>query len=104
MKLNTEKKALWGIAMTEYLIILSVIAVAAILIVSLFGEQIKNAFSSNTAALAGESVANLSVANSSAATADNMGTFNNSAGGNSSGGDPSAGGGGCIICPPKAEK
>ena len=56
MKIVTLKKGLRGIAMTEYLIILAVVAVAAILIVGLFGQQIKNVFSENTAALAGSSM------------------------------------------------
>lgn len=33
-----------GIAMTEYLIILAVVAIAAITVVSLFGKQIKTVF------------------------------------------------------------
>jgi Flp pilus assembly pilin Flp len=84
MKIVTLKKGLRGIAMTEYLIILAVVAVAAILIVGLFGQQIKNVFTENTSALAGQS------AGSTAATAtagsskdndaqDNMGSFDKNA-------------------------
>jgi Flp pilus assembly pilin Flp len=83
MKIVTQKRALSGIAMTEYLIILAVVAVAAILIVGLFGQQIKNVFSENTSALAGQttgqSEASTIAASASGAAAsgqDNMGTFN----------------------------
>lgn len=69
--------------MTEYLIILAVVAVAAILIVGLFGQQIKNVFSENTSALAGNTTgqSEATAIASSASTAatsgqDNMGTFN----------------------------
>jgi Flp pilus assembly pilin Flp len=84
MKIATLKKGLRGIAMTEYLIILAVVAVAAILIVGLFGQQIKNVFSENTSALAGTSMGNSAVAaTASSSTAndsqDNMGTFENNA-------------------------
>jgi pilus assembly protein Flp/PilA len=84
MKIVTLKKGLRGIAMTEYLIILAVVAVAAILIVGLFGQQIKNVFSENTAALAGTSMGS-SAAGSTAGSSkgndsqDNMGTFENNA-------------------------
>jgi Flp pilus assembly pilin Flp len=84
MKIVTLKKGLRGIAMTEYLIILAVVAVAAILIVGLFGQQIKNVFTENTSALAGQSMGN-SAATATAGSAssndsqDNMGTFNNNA-------------------------
>ena len=84
MKIVTLKRDLRGIAMTEYLIILAVVAVAAILIVGLFGQQIKNVFSENTAALAGSSMGSTAV-NSTAKNSggadkqDNMGTFDSSA-------------------------
>ena len=84
MKIVTHKRGLPGIAMTEYLIILAVVAVAAILIVGLFGAQIKNVFSENTAALAGkttgQSVATAIAGSASGAVKqDNMGTFNSTA-------------------------
>jgi Flp pilus assembly pilin Flp len=84
MKIVTLKRGLRGIAMTEYLIILAVVAVAAILIVGLFGQQIKNVFTENTSALAGQSMGS-SAATSTAGSAakndsqDNMGSFNNNA-------------------------
>ena len=43
-----------GIAMTEYLIILAIIAVSAIAVVGLFGQQIKSAFIRNSARMRGE--------------------------------------------------
>ena len=49
VKVNKAK----GIAMTEYLIILAVVAIAAITITALFGKQIKAVFSNSTAALQG---------------------------------------------------
>ena len=42
-----------AIAMTEYLIILAVVAIAAIVIVGIFGTQIKNVFSKSTSAMSG---------------------------------------------------
>jgi pilus assembly protein Flp/PilA len=84
MKIVTLKRGLRGIAMTEYLIILAVVAVAAILVVGLFGQQIKNVFTENTAALAGSSMGS-SAAGSTASSSggkdsqDNMGTFENNA-------------------------
>lgn len=70
--------------MTEYLIILAVVAVAAILIVGLFGQQIKNVFSENTAALAGSSMGTSAVSGTASSSTgndkqDNMGTFNSNA-------------------------
>jgi Flp pilus assembly pilin Flp len=84
MKIVTLKKGLRGIAMTEYLIILAVVAVAAILIVGLFGQQIKNVFSENTAALAGSSMGTSAVSGTAGSSTsndkqDNMGTFNSNA-------------------------
>jgi len=84
MKIVTLKKGLRGIAMTEYLIILAVVAVAAILIVGLFGQQIKNVFTENTSALAGSSMGS-SAASATASSAgksdsqDNMGSFDKNA-------------------------
>jgi Flp pilus assembly pilin Flp len=78
--INSQKTDRRGIAMTEYLIILAVVAVAAILVVGLFGQQIKNTFSRNTAAMAGDTQGNATAktteANSQAASSqDNMGQF-----------------------------
>ena len=65
-----------GIAMTEYLIILAIVAVAAILVVSVFGKQIKSAFTANTAAMGGEtSVANSNQGKAANNVADNMKSF-----------------------------
>ena len=70
--------------MTEYLIILAVVAVAAILIVGLFGAQIKNVFSENTAALAGQNTGQstaTAIAGSASANVkqNDMGNFNSTA-------------------------
>jgi len=53
MKLSMWKAGRKGIAMTEYLIILAVVAIAAIVIVGLFGQQIKNVFSKSGNAMGG---------------------------------------------------
>ena len=79
MKLSGIKKSRWGIAMTEYLIILGIVAIAAIAIVGLFGKQIKQAFTSSTGAMAGTSVKNTDVHSSAAVVRDNMGTFTSKA-------------------------
>jgi Flp pilus assembly pilin Flp len=84
MKIVTQKRGMLGIAMTEYLIILAVVAVAAILIVGLFGKQIKNVFSENTAALAGQTTGSseasaIAGSASGAVKNDNMGTFTSGA-------------------------
>ena len=57
MKMLVRRQNRSGIAMTEYLIILAVVAIAAILIVGLFGQQIKSVFSKSTGAMAGVSEA-----------------------------------------------
>jgi len=72
--LNNKRQ---GIAMTEYLIILAIVAVAAILVVGLFGKQIKNTFNTSTAAMGGASSNNS--AQTTAATTDNMGSFGKNA-------------------------
>ncbi len=87
MKLNsleTNKHSKLGIAMTEYLIILGVIAVAAILVVGLFGKQVKQVFTRNNAALTGQTLgtkdADATVtASTGASVQDNMGSFDASA-------------------------
>ena len=81
MKLNAlkiGKNSRLGIAMTEYLIILGVVAVAAILVVGLFGKQIKSVFTRNNAALTGQTVGadTATVDTSKGATVqENMGSF-----------------------------
>jgi Flp pilus assembly pilin Flp len=75
--LATQTGARRGIAMTEYLIILAIVAVAAIAIVGLFGKQIKQVFTSNTAAMAGNVQQNTSAADEGAVKRDDMGSFVN---------------------------
>lgn len=81
MKMFGNKKNLRGIAMTEYLIVLAIVAVAAILIVGLFGKQIKDVFYRNTSTLGGTDAngGNASTitasAQSAAASTENMSTF-----------------------------
>ena len=78
MKLIANKATRRGIAMTEYLIILAIVAVAAIAVVGLFGKQIKSTFTRNNEALAGKvEVADTGTADKSKtdSIADHMGTF-----------------------------
>ena len=69
--------------MTEYLIILGIVAIAAIAIIGVFGKQIKQAFQSSTAAMAGVSTSNTDYESSAKISQDNMGTFTSKAGGGS---------------------
>ncbi len=78
MKSLPTKTARRGIAMTEYLIILAIVAVAAIAVVGLFGKQIKSAFTRSNSALAGKvEAADTATADKSKSdtVADHMGTF-----------------------------
>ena len=54
MKLNGKKNSKLGIAMTEYLIILAVVAIACVLAAGQFGSQIKNVFAAAGTALTGK--------------------------------------------------
>lgn len=84
------RKFRWGIAMTEYLIILGIVAIAAIAIVGLFGKQIKNTFYRSTSTLGGTdaNAANASTitgsSSSESSKTDSMGNFDKNK--NSSGG------------------
>lgn len=51
---RTMRRARKGQATAEYIIIVALIAVAAIAVVSFFGDQIRNLFSASTAKLAGD--------------------------------------------------
>jgi Flp pilus assembly pilin Flp len=48
-----EKRRKAGQGMTEYIIILAIIAIGAILIIGLFGKQIKATFGKSTSAMSG---------------------------------------------------
>jgi Flp pilus assembly pilin Flp len=68
-----------AIAMTEYLIILAVVAIAAITIVGLFGKEIKITFAKLVGGLSGTSYSGSDVnssANSAASSANTMSDFN----------------------------
>jgi Flp pilus assembly pilin Flp len=81
MKPLARKKKSWGIAMTEYLIILAIVAIAAIAVVGLFGKQIKDVFFRTTSTLGGTDASggNASTITGAASTAasstENMSTF-----------------------------
>jgi len=82
MKLLGLRKTRWGIAMTEYLIILGIVAIAAIAIVGLFGKQIKSVFTRSNGALTGQALAADSAtvtASQSATKTDDMGSFDSPA-------------------------
>ncbi len=51
---RTMRRARQGQATAEYIIIVALIAVAAIAVVSVFGDQIRNLFSHSAAQLAGD--------------------------------------------------
>jgi Flp pilus assembly pilin Flp len=68
-----------AIAMTEYLIILAVVAIAAIAIVGLFGNEIKTTFAKITGSMAGTQSSASDVnaaADSAAAVSNSMNNFN----------------------------
>ncbi|HBA83425.1 MAG TPA: pilus assembly protein [Verrucomicrobia bacterium] len=50
---SLKKRRKAGQGMTEYIIILAIIAIGAILIIGLFGKQIKASFGKSTAAMSG---------------------------------------------------
>jgi Flp pilus assembly pilin Flp len=75
---NLLKKSRMGIAMTEYLIILGIVAIAAIAVIGLFGKQIKSVFTRSNEAMVGSTAgadSTTATASSTATKADNMGTF-----------------------------
>ena len=53
-KTNTLRKARRGQGMTEYIIIVALIAIAAIGVITLFGDNIRKLFGASAQALAGE--------------------------------------------------
>lgn len=52
-----ERRYKAGQGMTEYIIILAIIAIGAILIIGLFGKQIKATFGKSTSAMSGNQAA-----------------------------------------------
>jgi len=80
--------------MTEYLIILAIVAIAAVLVVALFGKQIKGTFTSSTGAIGGTSEANPDFQSSSLVKSDTMGSFNGSSGGSTTSSGGGSGGSG----------
>jgi len=48
------RKTRWGIAMTEYLIMLGIVAIGCIMIFGLFGSQIKTTITSAIKAMSGD--------------------------------------------------
>ena len=68
-----------GQGMTEYIIVIAIIAIGAILIIGVFGKQIKNTFGRISKALSGEEEAAATVDITDAATADTLGNFEDGA-------------------------
>lgn len=64
-----------GQGMTEYIIIIAIIAIGAILIVGLFGQQIKEVFDGMTGSLAGTDETAGEVDTTDAVDKETMGTF-----------------------------
>lgn len=81
MNINLKTIGKRAIAMTEYLIILAIVAIAAIAIVSLFGKQIKETFTRATSSLGGtdkgksDADANAAAASTESKKGDKMGDF-----------------------------
>ena len=71
MKLKSKS----GQGMTEYIIIVALIAIALIAIIGLFGGNIKDAFSRSGQALEGTSAEAGDVMTEDAGVADDMGSF-----------------------------
>ena len=70
---NLNRKS--GQGMTEYIIIVAIIAIGAILIVGLFGQQIKEVFSGMGGSLAGKDDTADQVTIEGKETKETMGTF-----------------------------
>ncbi len=80
-----QKKS--GQGMTEYIIVLAIIAIGAILIIGLFGKQIKSTFGKSTSALAGSELGDGNDAsegdiNDASTKQNDMGTFDDDVTGN----------------------
>lgn len=68
-----------GQGMTEYLIIVALIAIAAVGVVTVFGNDVRQLFSAATGTLSGQSsTANTKKANVSDKTLKNFGTYSSS--------------------------
>ncbi len=73
-KLKSKLAGQSGQGMTEYLIIVALIAIAAIGVVTVFGQDIRSLFQASTTSLTGQSVAN-SGATKATVKAKNLKTF-----------------------------
>ncbi len=68
-QITSVRKAQWGQGMTEYIIIVALIAVAAIGVISAFGGVVQHQFAGMAQALSGNAATNVAQATASAATA-----------------------------------
>jgi len=79
--MRTYRKSKAGQGMTEYIIIIAIVAVAALLVTAMFGKQIKNTLGKITGSMGGKDtteIKNVTV-DESALQRDNMGTFDDAA-------------------------
>ena len=70
-----------GQGMTEYIIVIAIVAIGAILIIGVFGKQIKNTFARIAQALSGQTKGADAPAIGDAGARDDMGDFDADAGG-----------------------
>lgn len=70
-----------GQGMTEYIIVIAIVAIGAILIIGVFGKQIKNTFARIAMALSGTTKGKVTPATGDASARDDMGDFDADAGG-----------------------
>ena len=83
MRSVSARSRRFGQGMTEYIIVIAIVAIGAILIIGLFGKQIKGAFSRMGSAISGQPEAAPSVGDlqAEAKVTDAMNTFDKDAGG-----------------------
>ncbi len=70
-----------GQGMTEYIIVIAIVAIGAILIIGVFGKQIKNTFGRIAAALSGTAQGAASPVTTDAANQNTLGNFDSGADG-----------------------
>ena len=75
--MKTNRKNKFGQGMTEYIIIIAIVAVAALLVTAMFGKQIKNTLGKITGAMGGQDITEIKnvTVQENALQRDTMGTF-----------------------------
>jgi Flp pilus assembly pilin Flp len=74
MKLSTKSQRNAGVAMTEYLILLALVAIASLVMTIAFGKQVKHVFQASATALGGGAAVKTAYTAPEALNSD-MGTF-----------------------------